>query len=263
MPRVLGHRGAGFHAPENTLAAIRMAHDKLRWRGVEFDAMLAACGTPVLMHDARLRRTTSGAGYVARTPYAGGLDALDAGSWFGSGSFASERVPTLDAALRLCVSLGLFANVEIKPSSARDEAVASRTGELVAQVARDTLDGNTHGVLFSSFSPAALLAAARVWPDAARALLVAPRRSWLLAGRACELAAAPRAREARALGCDALVVFDGALASRETVASVTERDLTLLVWGVGTAARKDELLGWGVRAVITDGLGEGVAASSS
>ena len=62
-PRVLAHRGGGVLAPENTLGAIRtdIAHG---FRAVEFDAMLPADDTPILMHDSTLARTAGRTGAV-------------------------------------------------------------------------------------------------------------------------------------------------------------------------------------------------------
>jgi len=74
-PLVFGHRGARGHAPENTLlgveTAIRLGAD---W--VEVDVQLNA-GSPVLMHDLTLERTTNGHGFVADVApdYLAGLDA--------------------------------------------------------------------------------------------------------------------------------------------------------------------------------------------
>ncbi len=78
-PRVLAHRGGGTLAPENTLAALRAGRAR-GFRGVEFDAMLAADEVPVLMHDDTLARTTNGAGDVAALS-AAQLGLLDAGAW--------------------------------------------------------------------------------------------------------------------------------------------------------------------------------------
>src|SRR6267378_4419963 len=116
-PRVVGHRGAGTLAPENTLAGIRKAA-AMGFGGVEFDVMLSADKVPLLIHDETLDRTTRGRGSVAATPYAR-LASLDAGAWFspeyrgarcraGSRSRISYRPPRAGlgrsrARARLCV----------------------------------------------------------------------------------------------------------------------------------------------------------------
>ena len=64
---------------------------------MEFDLHVAADGTPVLIHDANLGRTTNGVGPVRRRTVAQ-LKALDAGSWFAP-RFEGERIPTLAEAL--------------------------------------------------------------------------------------------------------------------------------------------------------------------
>src|SRR6266545_5338922 len=94
-PRVVGHRGGGALAPENTLAGIRMAA-AMGFGGVEFDVMLSVDGVPVLIHDETLERTTDGRGAVADTPY-DALTRLDAGSWFDA-RFRGERIPSFELA---------------------------------------------------------------------------------------------------------------------------------------------------------------------
>ena len=67
-PLVVAHRGASALAPENTLAAVRLAlaHGA---PAVECDVHLSADGVPVVIHDDRVDRTTSGKGLVsALTP---------------------------------------------------------------------------------------------------------------------------------------------------------------------------------------------------
>lgn len=95
-PEIIAHRGFSAKAPENTLAALEAAMTS-GVESVEVDVQVAACGTPVLFHDAMLGRTTNGVGPVRRRPLAQ-LKALDAGSWFGA-EFAEERIPTLQEAL--------------------------------------------------------------------------------------------------------------------------------------------------------------------
>lgn len=160
-PRIIAHRCGGALAPENTLAGLRLAA-RLGCRGVEFDATLTADGVPVLMHDLTLQRTTSGRGRVARLDSAQ-FARLDAGARHHR-AFTAEPAPTLAAALELCAVLGLWANVELKPSVGWE----AETGRIVArQVA--ALPGQW---LLSSFAPEALAAAAIEAHAVPRALLV-------------------------------------------------------------------------------------------
>ena len=59
---IIGHRGARAIAPENTLKAIRAGMVCADY--VEVDVRLSRDGIPVIIHDARLDRTTSGTGQV-------------------------------------------------------------------------------------------------------------------------------------------------------------------------------------------------------
>jgi len=95
-PEIIAHRGFSARAPENTLSALEAAIETGA-ESVEFDIRIAACGTPVVFHDAMLGRTTNGVGPLHRRPLAH-LKALDAGSWFGE-AFAGETILTQDEAL--------------------------------------------------------------------------------------------------------------------------------------------------------------------
>jgi len=77
---VIGHRGASGLAPENTRESLQLALSQGA-EALEFDVHLSADGTPVLMHDATLERTTGSAGLV-RSLSARELAALDAGYHF-------------------------------------------------------------------------------------------------------------------------------------------------------------------------------------
>lgn len=96
--QLIAHRGFSAEAPENTLAALEAALEA-GVEAVEFDVQTAACGTPVLFHDAMLGRTTNGVGPLRRRPLAH-LKVLDAGSWFDAG-YSGETIPTLTEALEL------------------------------------------------------------------------------------------------------------------------------------------------------------------
>ncbi len=191
-PRLIAHRGGGALAPENTLAGLRTAAS-LGYRGVEFDVMLSADGTPVLIHDETLERTTDGRGRVADASDAE-LARLDAGSWHGE-QFAGEPLPSFGDAAELCLALGLWANVEIKPSAGRE----AETGRKVAQAARELWAGAAPPLL-SSFSLEALAAARDAAPELPRGCCSSRRRpaggkpcsAW--AASPCTAAAATSAR---------------------------------------------------------------------
>jgi glycerophosphoryl diester phosphodiesterase len=113
---VVAHRGASGHAPENTMAAFRRAAE-MGARFIETDLRLTRDARVVAIHDATLDRTTTGHGPV----YLCSLEemrALDAGAWFdshGGGSFAGERVPTLEEILRFAKERDVLLYLEIKP----------------------------------------------------------------------------------------------------------------------------------------------------
>lgn len=82
---VIAHRGASGEYPENTLLAFARGLEQGA-DGIECDVRLAADGTPVVIHDATLDRTTSGRGPVAAFTVEQ-LRQVDAGR--------GERIPTL------------------------------------------------------------------------------------------------------------------------------------------------------------------------
>lgn len=108
---IFAHRGNSSEAPENTLAAFHAARGAGA-QGVEFDVQLSRDGVPVVIHDERLERTTSGKGWVGEYSLAQ-LRALEAGQWFGP-AYAGERVPTLAEVLDLFAGSDTVLNIELK-----------------------------------------------------------------------------------------------------------------------------------------------------
>ena len=80
LPLVIAHRGASGLAPENTIAAFQLAL-AMGAEGIELDIHLSADGHPVVIHDTRINRTTSGIGRVQHFTVTE-LQKFDAGSWF-------------------------------------------------------------------------------------------------------------------------------------------------------------------------------------
>jgi glycerophosphoryl diester phosphodiesterase len=108
---ISAHRGASGYAPENTLAALQLAHE-LGADMVEFDVHLTADDRLVVLHDDTLDRTTDGRGYVRDHAWAD-IARLDAGAWYGP-EFAGQRVPLLDQALEWATGVGMAVSIEMK-----------------------------------------------------------------------------------------------------------------------------------------------------
>lgn len=61
--KIIGHRGAAFYCPENTLTSFMKAIE-LGAYSVEFDVQYSKDGIPVVIHDHSINRTTNGRGAV-------------------------------------------------------------------------------------------------------------------------------------------------------------------------------------------------------
>lgn len=123
---VIAHRGASGYAPENTLAAIRLALEQ-QADMIEIDVFLSKDGHVVVMHDASVNRTTNGKGKIADLTLTQ-LKKLDAGSWFDA-RFADEPVPTL-AEVLAAVDGKAQLLIEIKQSGG---GIAQKVNDLVVQ----------------------------------------------------------------------------------------------------------------------------------
>jgi glycerophosphoryl diester phosphodiesterase len=122
---IKAHRGASAEAPENTLAAARLA-----WRqgagAVEIDVRLSADRVPVVIHDETTARTGGRDRPVAAQSFAE-LRELDVGAWKAA-AFAGERIPTL-AEVIAAVPAGRTLFVEIKVGVADLAPILAVIGE--------------------------------------------------------------------------------------------------------------------------------------
>ena len=172
-PRWIAHRGAGKLAPENTLAAFRVGASH-GYRMFECDVKLSADGTPFLLHDSTLQRTTNSQEHLApeASVVAGDhpwhiLSQLDAGSWH-SPTFAGEPLPSFENIARYCLLNHYFLNVEIKPTP----GLEYETGEVLANHAARLWHSAAAPPLLTSFDTLALAAARNAQPQLPRGLLL-------------------------------------------------------------------------------------------
>lgn len=232
LPRLIAHRGLSARAPENTLSAVRAAHAAdCRW--VELDVQLLGDGTPVIWHDATVKRCSDGRARL------NDLDLprarrLDVGGWFGD-EFRGERIATLSEMLGLVDALGLGLNLELKVNRGRSAAA------LVEEAIPAALDRlSSERLIVSSFNAEAL-ACARDLAPAARLALGA-----LFEG-------IPDDWRQR---CEALEIYsvhaDWKRLSRRGALAVSEAGYPLLCYTANDPAAFAHQWDWGVSSVISD-----------
>ena len=228
--RIIGHRGCAAHAPENTLAGLREAAARgVAW--VEIDVSLLGDGTPVIIHDATVDRTTNGRGALSALDWEQ-VSRLDAGSWFAP-RFAGEGVPRLDEALEAARAAGLGVNVELKTHRGEGDALVRATVPAIkaSNLLRERL-------LVASFDHAALVAFHARAPEVAIGILYRD---------------IPAGWRALAGSLDAVAVNASYLhASEDSIREVKRAGLDVYLYTPNDPAAVAPMWGWGIDGVFTD-----------
>ena len=237
-PLIVAHRGASDYAPENTLAAVRLAME-MGADGVEHDVCVTRDGVPVLMHDYTLDRTTTGKGKVADHDLAD-LRQMKITGPHGD-DYPDEPIPTLEEAL-LAMKGKTMPVIEVKEA---------HTAEPIVEVIRkvDMVDE----VVIISFKDQLLADVAKLEPRLPTAWLIGGG----VKGEPREFALSLLHR-ARACGANC-VNMSAALATPEVVALLHSRGMSAWVWTVNDPDHMRHLIEIGIDAITTncpDVLGE-------
>lgn len=239
--RVTGHRGAAGVAPENTLPSLLHAR-RAGVDAVEFDLQCSRDGTPVLLHDPTVDRTTDGSGPVEEMDLEE-LRRLDAGHRYTpdrGGSYPHRGrdvvIPTLDEAVEALPDLPLV--VEVK---------SERAGEALARWLRGPGREEADRIMVGGFSASAVEGPARRarW----RCATADELRPYVLLGKVGLAGlAAPSA--------DALMVPTRRGLVRVTTRRFVRRahrdGLGVHVWTVNRPGEMRRLLDLGVDGLLTD-----------
>jgi len=121
---VVGHRGFNAVAPENTIASFEAAA-AVGTDYMETDIRQTKDGELILMHDAKVDRTTSGKGLVRDLTFAE-IRKLDAGK--------GQHVPTLREALLWAKQKGVRIDIDYKDGAVEDIARAVKETGMVKRV---------------------------------------------------------------------------------------------------------------------------------
>ncbi|WP_256760068.1 glycerophosphodiester phosphodiesterase family protein [Cohnella sp. WQ 127256] len=159
----VAHRGFSGMAPENTMAAFRLAMSQPDVKWIELDVHLSRDGVPVVIHDGTLKRTANIEGRVIDFT-ATELGRLDVGSWFNP-SFSKEGIPTLDEVLALTKGKCAL-NVELKGDDSDPEQLAQRAVDIIRSHQLE------HDIVITSFHPNILRAVHRCAPALKTGLII-------------------------------------------------------------------------------------------
>lgn len=162
-PLIYAHRGASGEAPENTMAAFRLAVEQGA-QGIELDVQMSADGELIVIHDETLDRTTNGSGLVVRHT-AAELKTLDASYKFSA--YKGEPLPFLSEVLAFLVPTKLELNIELKNGIIFYEELEEKAVRLVREY------GMGRRVVFSSFNHYSVAKLSRMAPDIESAILYA------------------------------------------------------------------------------------------
>lgn len=234
---IIAHRGESFDAPENTMAAFRLAWERGN-RTIELDTHLTADGHLVVCHDADTKRTTG----VSRAIAASTLDelrALDAGSWKGA-QWAGERLPRLSEALEAMPDHGrVWIEVKAGPETVDPLLeVIRKSGKRLDQIAVISFKDEVIRLVKERNSSIVthLISGFRKAPGT---------ETW-------EPGIAELIERGRAAGADGIDVHFGGPVTADTAAEITRAGFALSVWTVDTAPEARRMIEAGVRAITSN-----------
>lgn len=208
----VAHRGYSSLAPENTIAAFKLAmeQDQVSW--IELDVQLSRDGVPVVIHDFRLERTTNGIGNV-RDHTLAELKKLDAGSWKAK-KYEGERIPTLAEVLELTKGK-VKLNIELKT-----------VGNMYPDLAPSVI-GKLYGIwkprdyVITSFEKKALRQVKQINPDIPTGLII-------------NASPADLARQLEELGCHFLSI-GYPYVTKSLIKEMNSKKIKVMAWTIDSS----------------------------
>jgi glycerophosphoryl diester phosphodiesterase len=228
--QIIAHRGASKYAPENSKSSFDLAVS-MGAQAIECDIAFSEDMIPCIFHDDRLERTSSGQGPINQCTWKE-LQSLDIGSWF-SDKFQGESILSLTDLINWHKS-----NVNIELHLEIKELNSIHIPLLVSEIIK--IVGNRPGIVYSSFQSEIISYLCQIQEPHQRAFLSTRWSSKKLA-------------LAKQLGCYQMNIGNYGL-SRTMVDFTHLQGLKMGVYTVNSAARIEELKGFGVDAVFTDDL---------
>jgi glycerophosphoryl diester phosphodiesterase len=232
----ISHRGESVDAPENTLAAFRLAWERGS-DAIELDIHLSADNKVIVCHDSTLKRTTGADGKICEMPLAE-IQKRDAGS-FKNPRFSGEPIPELSTVLEHMPRGRCF--IEIK------------SGEDVVPALAETIQKSKtprSQLVLISFNEKALKKAHDLLPDLKAYLIAATSKNPDTHEMKPDLdALIARAKHNGFSGLD--LGFSAAL-TPEIIQKIKSEGLECYVWTVNKTESAREALKMGVDGITSD-----------
>jgi glycerophosphoryl diester phosphodiesterase len=232
-PLLIAHRGESHDAPENTLAAVRLAWERGA-HAVEIDVHLSSDGELVVLHDFDTRRIGGSRTPVARQT-AAALRAIDAGAWKHR-RWRGEKIPLLSEVLATVPEHGrLFIEIKAGPACVPPLARLLAAGPL-----------EPRQIVVMSFDVATVADAARAFSRSEVCLLLSARQ-WLPRG-----ALARAIEQARAMGCRGLDLQTHRRLDAAVIEAAHAAGLRVYVWTVDRVPVARRLAEAGIDGITTN-----------
>jgi glycerophosphoryl diester phosphodiesterase len=234
---IIGHRGASYDAPENTVSSVKLAW-KQNADSAEIDVYLSKDGQVVVFHDKETDRIGGRKKKIVDQTYAE-LQQLDVGGWKDP-KFKGEKMPTLDQILET-IPDGKRLYVEIKDSPRILPAI---------QKAFDKAGVDEKKITIIAFDYDVIVGAKKLFPKIPAYWLSSIKqdkqtREW---GPPREELIA-KAKAARSEGLD---LQDAPIIDAAYVKAVHDAGLKLYVWTVDDAGEAKRLKDAGVDGITTN-----------
>lgn len=231
----IAHRGESYDAPENTLAAFRLAWER-KVSTIELDVYQTKDGELIVTHDANTKKTTGVEKEIKHSTLAE-LRALDAGRWKGE-RFAGEKLPLLSEVLATIPDgsrcfIELKTGPEVIPAVAKVIEASGKRPEQLALI---------------SFNAEAIAEAKRKLPEHQAYWIVSvksDKKTGVLVPRVEELIA--KAKSIRADGLDLSIP-----ATADYVDPIKAAGLKLYIWTVNDPEIARKFVELGVNGITTD-----------
>jgi glycerophosphoryl diester phosphodiesterase len=233
FPLIVAHRGSSGSAPENTMAAFRLAIEEGADM-IELDVRMTKDFHIVVHHDRDVSRTTNSKGFIWNLTL-NQIRMLDAGSWYSS-KFKGEQIPTLRQVLEM-MPPHMRVNIEAKTDGDPRKRLAFEESCILIIMEKRFEDR----ALVSSFDHKFIARLHKLFPAIKTGALYFPVRD----------AAKKPSSIARKTGASAFICKHTQL--RENIAEDAHRHkIMLATYVINTVADLEKTSRLGVDAVITD-----------